>query len=182
MVLTLVFVLACFYFMLPAYIANMTPVFVKGYKFLDSPIDGNRKWNGKPILGRNKTWRGLVFAVIAAGFVALLQFFIYPVIPDFGLINYNDFGIVLPVALLLGFGAIFGDMAESFFKRRFGIDSGKPWVPFDQLDFVFGALIFVSIVFYPGHVAAVVILIMSPILHIMVNIIGYALNLRDSRF
>lgn len=31
-----------------------------------------------------------------------------------------------------------GDAAKSFFKRRVHVPPGKPWVPFDQLDFVIG--------------------------------------------
>lgn len=180
--ITFIFVLACLYFMLPAYIANMTPVFMRGYKFLDKPIDGNRKINGKEILGKNKTWRGLIFAVLAAGFVGLFQFYLYPIMPSFGLIDYGNAKIVFLAALLLGFGAILGDLVESFFKRRIGIPSGKPWILFDQMDFVIGALLLVLIVFIPSLEAAIVIIIISPILHVLANLVGYYLKIRSSKF
>jgi hypothetical protein len=32
------------------------------------------------------------------------------------------------------------DSVKSFVKRRVGIAPGAPWIPFDQLDFVIGAL------------------------------------------
>ncbi|MDP2750040.1 MAG: CDP-archaeol synthase [Nanoarchaeota archaeon] len=178
--ITFKFVLECLYLMLPAYFANMTPVFVKGYKFLDIPLDANKHFRGKPILGRNKTWRGLIFAVIAAGFVALFQFFIYPAIPDFGLIYYSDFRIVLVIALLSGFGDIFGDAIESFFKRQLNIQPGKAWIPFDQIDFVVGAVALMLIVFNPGWEALIIILVISPILHLIINFIGYKLKIRKN--
>ena len=40
------------------------------------------------------------------------------------------------------FGALIGDIIESFFKRRVGIERGKNWIPFDQLDFILGVLFF----------------------------------------
>lgn len=175
MAITLNLILACFYFMLPAYFANMAPVFVRGYKFLEHPIS-------QKMFGKNKTWRGLIFAVLAAGFVALLQFYIYPIMPNFGLINYNNAKLVFAVAFLLGLGAILGDLVESFFKRRLNIPSGKPWIPFDQLDFVIGALLLVLIVFNPGLEASIIILIISPLLHLLINLIGYKFKIRESKF
>jgi CDP-2,3-bis-(O-geranylgeranyl)-sn-glycerol synthase len=43
-----------------------------------------------------------------------------------------------------GLGAMADDSAKSFFKRRLGIPPGSPRIPFDQLDFVLRALIFVA--------------------------------------
>jgi CDP-2,3-bis-(O-geranylgeranyl)-sn-glycerol synthase len=44
----------------------------------------------------------------------------------------------------MGFGALFADAVESFFKRRAGIGPGKTWVPFDQIDYIIGGLVFVA--------------------------------------
>ena len=55
-------------------------------------------------------------------------------------VNYVDW---IELGLYLGGGAMVGDSAKRFFKRRFGVRPGKPWVPRDQLDFVLGALVFV---------------------------------------
>jgi CDP-diglyceride synthetase len=49
-----------------------------------------------------------------------------------------------------------GDAVKSFFKRRLGITPGKSWFPFDQLDFVLGAILFVSIIKFPGLGAVIV--------------------------
>ena len=52
------FLLKCFYLMLPAYFANMAPVIVKRIDFLAFPVDFSKTLGKKPILGKNKTFRG----------------------------------------------------------------------------------------------------------------------------
>ena len=69
--------LSCFYLMLPAYFANMAPVIVKKINFLGIPIDFNKKINDKPIFGKNKTFRGLIFGIIFAMIITYLQFLLY---------------------------------------------------------------------------------------------------------
>jgi CDP-2,3-bis-(O-geranylgeranyl)-sn-glycerol synthase len=46
------------------------------------------------------------------------------------------------VGFLLGLGALVGDMAESFIKRRMGFDRGAHLFLMDQLDYIFGAFFF----------------------------------------
>jgi len=66
------FVIIIFYFMLPAYFANMAPVIMKNiFKNLAFPIDLNKKINNKPIFGKNKTFRGLFFGILFAIIISL---------------------------------------------------------------------------------------------------------------
>jgi len=58
---------------------------------------------------------------------------------EISLVDYSNW---LLFGFLMGFGALLGDMTKSFFKRRLGYAPGKPFIPFDQLDFVVGALLF----------------------------------------
>lgn len=54
-------VLCVLYFFVPAYLANMSPVLVRGwFPALSTPIDGGRTFRGRRILGDHKTWRGSV--------------------------------------------------------------------------------------------------------------------------
>src|SRR3989338_5895460 len=135
-------ILQCFYFILPAYFANMAPVIVKKIDFLKIPIDFNKTMNNKPIFGKKKTFRGLVFGVLFAIVIAYLQFLLYKknIFVGISIVDYSNW---LLIGFLMGFGAIFGDLIESFVKRRLEYEPGKPFVPFDQTDFVIGALIFV---------------------------------------
>ena len=115
--------ISVFWFFLPAGIANMGPVFVKGVRLLDYPIDLGFKLGNKPLFGRNKTYRGLLFGIVLAMLTVLLQRFLADSMSSYSLIDYS---VANPVILgfLLGFGALLGDLVESFFKRRFNISPG----------------------------------------------------------
>ena len=175
------FLFKCFYFMLPAYFANMAPVMVKKIGLFVLPIDFDKTINGKPVLGKNKTFRGLIFGVIFAEIIAYLQFLLYDV--DFfrgaSFLNYHQW---LLFGFLMGFGALTGDLAKSFFKRRLGIKPGQKFVPFDQTDFVVGALIFVMPIFYVTFKIFVASLLLSFALHIAVNHIAFYLKIRNEKW
>ncbi|NQV91129.1 CDP-archaeol synthase, partial [Candidatus Woesearchaeota archaeon] len=162
------------YFFLPAYFANMAPIFVKKIPFLNIPI-----WEKK--LGTHKTWRGVVSAVVFGGLVFWLQKVAYVAgFRSFAVIDYNDFSILLGV--LLGFGAIFGDAVKSYYKRKAKIKEGQPWPVFDQIDFVVGGLVFSWFVFVPPVEVALVLIVLSPILHILISYSGYLLGLRKVKY
>ena len=173
---SVLFVLKCAYFMLPAYLANMTPVLVKKIPFLDYPIDFNKKLRGKPILGTHKTIRGIVFGVIAGIVIASIQFSLqaYPFFRNLSFIDYSNW---LAIGFLLGFGALVGDSVKSFFKRRSNIKPGKSFFPWDQLDYSIGSLLFVSFIFLPSWQIALTIIILNLILHIAANHAAYYLRL-----
>jgi CDP-2,3-bis-(O-geranylgeranyl)-sn-glycerol synthase len=160
----------------------MAPVIVKKlFNNLAFPLDFNKKIGNKPIFGKHKTFRGLVFGILFAVIIAYLQFLLYDnnILVDIAIIDYSNW---LLIGLLMGFGAMLGDLAESFVKRRINYESGKPFVPFDQLDFVVGGLIFV----YPLVVLSldkiVIILILSFVLDIIVNHLAFYLKIRKERW
>jgi CDP-2,3-bis-(O-geranylgeranyl)-sn-glycerol synthase len=168
--------------MLPAYFANMAPVFAEKFgvlKFWARPVDGGRTFRGQPIFGAHKTWRGFVAGVIVAIGTIWLQYFLesLPLFQKISLLNYSTINLWL-VGFLFGFGALFGDLIKSFFKRRLNLKPGALWIPFDQIDFVFGALVFVSFIYRPSWQVTLVVLLITPILHILTNQIGYLLKIK----
>ena len=168
--------------MLPAYFANMAPIIVKdAFKSLKIPIDFNKKIKNKPIFGKNKTFRGLFFGVIFAVIIAYLQFLLYKnnIFVNISIADYSNW---LLIGFLMGFGAIFGDLIESFIKRRMNYDPGKSFVPFDQLDFVIGALIFIYPLVALSLSKIIIILLLSFVLHIIVNHIAYYIKLRREQW
>ncbi len=174
--------LQCFYLMLPAYFANMAPIIVKdAFKSLKIPIDFNKKIKNKPIFGKNKTFRGLFFGVIFAVIIAYLQFLLYKnnIFVNISIADYSNW---LLIGFLMGFGAIFGDLIESFIKRRMNYEPGKSFVPFDQLDFVIGALIFIYPLVALSLSKIIIILLLSFVLHIIVNHIAYYIKLRREQW
>lgn len=186
-------VLTALWLMLPAYLSNMLPVFVGG----GAPIDLGRNWkDGKRILGDGKTWRGLLLApLLAAG---LTYFLVWTArntawgtwFPDWG---PDPWWFVL--AYTLGLGALVGDAFESFVKRRTGRDRGEKWFPWDQLDFILGALLFGALTGLVLDATGattpnafeelftlprlLVILLLTPVLHLGVNFLGWKLGLKD---
>ena len=147
-----IFLLKCFYLMLPAYFANMAPVIVKKIDLLAFPVDFNKKIDGKPILGKNKTYRGIIFGIVFAIFIAYLQFSLYR-IPFFNQISFVDYQNWLLFGLLMGAGALTGDLVKSFFKRRLNINPGMKFLTDLNLIFVaigmaVGLVIFLALLIF----------------------------------
>jgi CDP-2,3-bis-(O-geranylgeranyl)-sn-glycerol synthase len=82
----------------------------------------------------------------------------------------------------MGFGTIFGDLMESFVKRRIGYEPGRPFIPFDQLDFVIGALIFVFPLIKLSSNKIIIILLLSFVLHVIVNHLAFHLKIRKEKW
>ncbi|MBW2995370.1 CDP-archaeol synthase, partial [Candidatus Woesearchaeota archaeon] len=93
------------------------------------------------------------------------------------ILDYASVNIIL-FGFLLGLGAMTGDLVKSFFKRRIGKKPGESWPVFDQLDYVIGALLFGSIVFVPELSIILIILIVTPVLNLLANYLGYILKLK----
>ena len=153
------------YFMLPAYLANVTALAFGG----GTPLDFNHKLSdGRRILGNGVTWRGTIIGTIIGTLIGLLQ----------GIITGNIVeGLLL--GLCLGAGAMIGDACGSFLKRRLKVERGKPAPILDQLDFVVGALVFASLIVILPAEMIVIILVISIFLHLGANIIAYFLGIKD---
>jgi len=173
-------ILQALYFMLPAYCANMAPVFaakIFGKKF-NLPLDFGLTYEGKEILGKNKTWRGLLSGILVGIATVCLQAYLeqFGFFKMISIINYEAID-VLAYGFLFGFGVILADAVKSFFKRRMNIKPGDKWFPWDQLDFV-GGLILILLVYLPPWYIFLLCLIISPFLPLASNWMGYKLKLK----
>ena len=163
------FFLEAILYILPAYAANSAAlIFGRGI-----PIDFNKNFLGKPILGKGKTWKGLFTGIL---FGTALGFAIAFLIPNF--LGTNFFLI----SFLLSIGALVGDMFFSFIKRRVGMKRGQSLPLFDQLDFVFGALLFSSILYMPSVETIIFLLIVTPILHLGTNYIAHKIKIKSEPY
>jgi len=95
------------------------------------------------------------------------------------LIDYHDFSLML--GFFLGLGAMLGDMAESYLKRKRNIAPGEVWMPWDQLDFVFGGLLFSFFIYVPQAGVVLTLIVLSPLLHVLFNYLGYLLRLQKNK-
>ncbi|MBS3137162.1 CDP-2,3-bis-(O-geranylgeranyl)-sn-glycerol synthase [Candidatus Woesearchaeota archaeon] len=175
-------ILKSLYLFIPAAVANIMPVLVKKINFLNYPIDFGKEYKGKRIFGDHKTFRGFFFGILGAMLVVLLQKYLtrYPNFAELTLIDFSKVNAFL-CGFLLGFGVLAGDAIKSFFKRRANIAPGKPWIPFDQLDLLFGALIFTSFVYLPPLKVIIFAFIAGPLLHIGFNLLGYYLGIKKNK-
>jgi CDP-2,3-bis-(O-geranylgeranyl)-sn-glycerol synthase len=168
------------YFFLPAALANMSPVIFKSIPFLNYPIDLNIRFKEKPLFGENKTYRGFFFGILIAIFTVYIQKILYPYMTIISLINYNEINIFL-LGFLLGFGALFGDLLKSFFKRRLSIKPGQSWIPFDQIDWVIGAILLINLYINLSFKEILISIILLGSLHPLVNILSYTLKIQKNK-
>ena len=170
----LAIIIDALWLMLPAYVPNSSAVLFAG----KIPIDLGRNFvDGKRVFGPGKTFRGLIGGTLSGIAVGLLLQLIR---------NSTHIGVPsfepLSVIAALSLGAMLGDLTKSFFKRRLGMDRGAPLPIADQLDFVIGAWV-LTYAFFSGWFTLnftppvmVVVLIVSPFLHLAVNFIGFKLG------
>lgn len=162
------------WFFLPAGVSNASPVLMKlvpGINKVLWPLDFGKNFRGKRIFGANKSIAGVLFGGIIAAFIGLGQ-------SKIGLDGFPETSLLIGAAL--GFGALIGDAVESFFKRQRGINSGQKWFPFDQIDYIFGGILFALPFVDLTFVFCAQILITWFGMHLLFAYIGYKLGLKDS--
>jgi CDP-2,3-bis-(O-geranylgeranyl)-sn-glycerol synthase len=148
-------------FILPAYCANAAPVLFGGGR----PIDGDKVFlDGRPIFGSHKTIRGFVSGLIVGTLVG------------FGLSLIINYSVLLGFAVSLG--ALLGDLFEAFAKRRLGYAPGVSFPVADQLDFVLGALLFSLLVSPPSWQLVLMVLVVTPPIHLLTNFVAYHLGVK----
>ena len=173
--------------MMPAYLANTIAV-VTGGRF---PIDqGKKLGDGNRILGDGKTWSGLLGGTIGGIVVGYLQLnFGNSIIDGIAGTNSETFWGDTPflIFFLLAFGALFGDLTASFFKRRQNLNRGDKYPLLDMYDFIVMSLLLTFILgggwlqtwIFDGNASLFTLLIATPILHRGVNIIGFKIGLKN---
>lgn len=163
--------------MMPAYLPNSAAAAIGG----KIPIDLGKNWrDGRRIFGDGKTLRGFFGGVFCGIIVGCIEVYV----------QYAGYVLFLPhltiwSVVLLAFGSLLGDLVKSFFKRRLNKNRGDKWIVADQYDFVAGAFLLLFLFDYSWLMQEmtipilVTILILTPLLHRAINIIGYAMGVKD---
>jgi CDP-2,3-bis-(O-geranylgeranyl)-sn-glycerol synthase len=150
-------------FIFPAYCANAAPVIFGG----GTPLDLDTKFlDGQPVFGRNKTFRGFFAGLILGSLVGIVEHTVFQQYPIF----YGFF---------LALGALTGDLAGSFIKRRIGLSPGAPLPIIDQVDFVFGAFLFAFLFAFPSWEIFLAVLLLTLPIHFLTNVFAYILGMKD---
>ncbi len=116
-------------------------------------------FDGKRILGDGKTVEGFLMGVTVGSFVGFLLGDVF-----FGFLS--------------GLGAMTGDALGSFVKRRLGLKRGEFFYPWDQIDFLIGAYLFLAPFYHINIYHALIILALTPVVHLLANVIAYALKIK----
>ncbi len=158
---------AFYHVLLLIVIANGVPVLMH-FLLADvaaRPLDfGKVFYDGKPLFGSTKTWRGLLASIVVTGLC----------------------GMVLGYHLLLGCQlaayAMLGDLISSFIKRRLGLPSSTMMLFLDQVpESLLPALLLMSA--FKLSVADVVILVPAfIILELFLSQIFYRLGIRRTPY
>jgi CDP-2,3-bis-(O-geranylgeranyl)-sn-glycerol synthase len=155
---------------LPAYLANGAPTLLINYK--KHPIDFGKYFGKSRVFGNGKTWEGLVFACFAAFIAGIILKYAYFWL-NLAWIDIHPFGYAF-----IGLGAMVGDLAGSFAKRRLGMSRGENAGLLDKMDFIIRAMVFARVIVAYSWVTALLVLAATPIIHRAANIFGYKVGIK----
>jgi CDP-archaeol synthase len=156
------------------------------FKALKVPLDFGGTIGGRRIFGDNKTWRGAIFMVLgpALAALALTRWPAYrDALPD----DVADAPALLWGALV-GLGVVVGELPNSFLKRRMDIAPGTQrrggvgvaLIVLDQADLVPGVWLCLAPVYVLPVATAAVAFVAVAAVHLVINVIGYAIGARSS--
>ncbi len=153
-----------FWFSLPFYFANIAPLFARKLRFLDYPIDNNLQLKGTRLFGQNKTWRGLLFGILAGVITSFFQ----------GRGYYPGF--------ILSLGTLIGDLIGSFIKRQLDLKPGQRNLLFDSTPGTFIPLLLANFIgiLTLSLSQSVFLLLVGPLLHILANTLWFKLKIKEA--
>ena len=156
------------------------------FRSLKRPLDIGATFRGRRLFGDNKTWRGALFMASGTALAAVV------------LTRWPAFRDALPDAVadaspvlwgaLVGLGVVVGELPNSFLKRRLDIAPGTQLrtarglalIVFDQADLVPGVWLFLAPVYVLPVATAAVAFAAVTAVHLVINLIGYAIGARSS--
>jgi CDP-2,3-bis-(O-geranylgeranyl)-sn-glycerol synthase len=160
----ILFVLRVSLMAIPLYLCNGLALVFGG----KTPVDfGKRFFDGKPLLGGGKTVKGTFSGIFLAFLVVLALSTVFPETENVLGASYLFYGS------LLAAGAVAGDFAGSFLKRRLGIARGKSVFLLDQLDFVLGGFALGLLLVVPHFLEVIFLLGFTMIWHVIGNHIAF---------
>lgn len=177
------------YLFLPLLVAAALSGVVLRYNLwacLKRPIDGGMTVRGRRLFGDNKTWRGVVCAVLGCLITVIVQTYVLDDhVGSVAVLPYGQVNVLL-LSLALGGGATLGELPNSFGKRQLGIPPGaSAWgwhaalfYMWDQVDLLLPTWLLLLLWIRPdGHLVLMSFALVL-ILHQLVSVLGYAMGAR----
>jgi CDP-diglyceride synthetase len=158
--------------------------------FLARPMDGDRRYRGRPLFGHSKTFRGPVVVAVGAAAVFMLQCRLLHRLDGFASIELVDYA-ALPgwwFGVLAGAVAELSELPNSFVKRRLDIEPGGTargllgvvFYLWDQLDVLMGFWLVMSLAVPATPLRVGVSVAIVGIVHPFVAVVGYLLGMRPT--
>lgn len=160
----ILFVLRVSLMAIPLYLCNGLALVFGGKTSIDF---GKSFLDGRPLLGKGKTLRGTFLGIFIAFLAVLAISAVFPKTENVLGASYLYYGTLLAV------GAVAGDFAGSFVKRRLEIARGKSVFMLDQLDFVIGGFALGLLLVVPDLLEVVFLLAFTMIWHVIGNHIAF---------
>jgi CDP-2,3-bis-(O-geranylgeranyl)-sn-glycerol synthase len=149
-------------YILPAYVANGSPVIFGGGK----PLDFGKNFSGRRIFGPHKTIRGLAAGMLAGFIIAGAESAFLP--------------YMLVIGIMLSIGTHAGDLLGSFVKRRLDLAAGMSVPLMDQYLFFIIALLFaLPFGHMPSAYGILFLIVLTGLLHILTNMGAHKLKLKE---
>ncbi|MFM1896536.1 MAG: hypothetical protein RLZZ385_1610 [Pseudomonadota bacterium] len=174
-------VLQVLWFLAPPAVANLIPpVMARLLPAWNAPLDCGLRLRGMPLLGSHKTWRGLWSGTLAGAGVYWLQVQLVAGLPPLAaLAPHPQFHGLWWLGAWLGLAALAGDALKSLVKRQLGIRPGRPWIPWDQVDWVLGILLASWPLFRFSLPFMLLCLLLGLVLSLSGKVIGYWLRINS---
>ncbi len=167
----ILFILRVSLMAIPLYLCNSLALVFGG----KTPIDlGARFFDGRPVLGGGKTFKGTLWGMLFAFLGVLALRTVFPQTDAIIGANYLYYGF------LLAAGAVVGDFAGSFVKRRLGIERGKSVFMLDQLDFMVGGFAVGMILAVPTPLEVLFLLAFTMIWHVIGNHLAFFARIKKN--
>jgi CDP-archaeol synthase len=180
------------YLILPLIIAGVAHgLVIKANLFpaLAVPLDAGKSYRGRPVFGRNKTWRGVVLTSTFCMLGVLAQQALYTLSAFRGisLLHYSSFSW-LSFGLVVGIAYSASELPNSFVKRRLAIPPGvvsqrHTLVQYvaDQADSVLGGTLVLAY-FLPGAVGTLVLVFaVGFFVHLLMDQLSYVFGIKRLR-
>jgi hypothetical protein len=155
---------------------------------LRRPLDAKRVFRGRRWFGDNKTWLGVVVAIVGCVATTALQKYIVAERADrIALIDYREV-CVIAFGTAMGGGAMLGELPNSFAKRQLGIQPGQTgrgaWAlvfyVWDQVDMLTMAWPLLWPWIQPTLQLVAMSFVIALVTHPTVSLIGYIAGARTS--
>jgi len=152
------------------------------------PLDRGKQWRGRPILGSNKTWRGVLLMTASTAGFTHLQFALGRHKPGPVLGVLRDIRVSPWLAGgVMGLSYCLAELPNSFLKRQLGVPPGGRSVRagffqylVDQVDSVIGCLVALRLLYRPRRGETFFAFFLGSSIHVGVDQLLYAAGVKQS--